>query len=110
MSYVIKFTDGEYNDHGFAVKKNLAQKFDTKKAATTAAKNLIDVDCIEEFVPAQMASVDDLISAIEKSTVQQVVLIPHVDQWKQCVEYQTHKITYVDAQKLVSALKQNVPL
>lgn len=106
MSYVIKFADGEYNDHGFAVKKHLAQQFKTKKAANTAAETLVDVDCIEEIVPERIVSLDDLISAIEKSTVVEKVLVPHIDRMNERVLHVTSEIAYIDAKQLINELKQ----
>lgn len=106
MSYVIRFTDGTFNNSGWGVPIEKAVVYDTVEQAERIAEGLINVDSVQPVTQPKFIPVDALIEVIQNSTKTQKVLTYYTDFQSDCIRSMEQQINYVEPNGLIRLLRE----
>ena len=112
MRYVIKFTDGSYNQgRGHPCRLEEATIYGTLEEAEDMADDLIDVEVIEPFDVSRgwvtPLTCEGLIEMIEAATRKMDDCTPSRDFYRRTGDWTEETISYVDPDALIQLLKEN---
>jgi len=110
MRYVIKYTDGSYNQGaGFTCPLEEATIYGSLKEAENVADDLIDVEVIKPYEERQWVtplSREALIEMIQAATRKLTVCVPSQDFYRRADDWTDETIKYVDPDALIELLKE----
>lgn len=111
MRYVIRFTDGSYNQGpGHPCRIEEATIYGSLKEAEYAAEDLIDVEILEPYTEDKQwltpLTCEKLIEMIEQATRTMTVCTPSQDFYRRSEDWTEETIKYVDPEILIGLLKE----